>query len=172
MELRLCRVQKARHWSGQPRASVSRVARWHSGGRPILYLAETPAVATLEWLKGMLSQGLAIPEIVCAELVMVELILALPDEPLPSVDPATLQTDWRLIPNPHSTATQAIGNAWLDRRDSLGLRVPSSTLPDGAGWNVLINVAHPGHPNELPPERVAVTPLDLRHYLGLPSASG
>lgn len=168
MDLRLCRVQKACYWSGQPRVSVSRVGRWHSGGRRILYLAESPALATLEWMKGMMSQGLELPEIVCTELLLVELAWAFPDDILPSVDPATLTAGWRLIPNPHSTATQAIGNAWLDRRDSLALRVPSSTLPDGAGWNVLINAAHPGYPNAFPPEHVTVMPFDLRHYLGLP----
>jgi RES domain-containing protein len=168
----LCRVQKACYWTGQPRASVSRVARWHSGGRPILYLAESPALATLEGETRMMSQGLAVPEITCAELILVEVALALPDDPLPSVDPATLPVDWRRIPNPHSMATQVIGNAWLDRRDSLALRVPSSALPDGAGWNVLLNAAHPEYPNEFPPERIRVTPFDLRHYLGLPSTSG
>jgi hypothetical protein len=33
-------------------------------------------------------------------------------------------------------------------------------------WNVLINAGHPDYPNPIPPERVAVTPFDLRHYLG------
>ena len=72
----------------------------------------------------------------------------------------------RLIPNLRSTATQAIGNAWLDRRDALALRVPSSTLPDGVAWHLLFHAGHPDDSNPIPSERVAVTPFDLRHYLG------
>jgi len=117
-----------------------------------------------------MSQALELPEIICTEL-LVEVAWAVPDGTLlPSVDPATLPAGWRLIPNLHSTATQAIGNAWLDRRDSLTLRVPSSTLPDGAAWNLLINAGHPDYPNPIPPEHVTVTPFDLRHYSVVGSA--
>ncbi|MBV5274245.1 MAG: RES family NAD+ phosphorylase [Lamprocystis purpurea] len=118
----------------------------------------------------MMSQGLELPEIIGTELLLVEVAWAFPDGTLPSVDPATLPATWRLISNLHSTATQAIGNAWLDRRDSLALQVPSSTLPDGAARNLLINAGHPDYPNPIPPEHVTVTPFDLRHYSAVGSA--
>ncbi len=168
MTLALYRVQKAKRWTGQPEPGFCRIGRWHSGGRAILYLAESPALAVLEWIKSKVSQGLFESEISQAELLLVSLTLELDPATLPSLNPADLPEGWEQIPNIHSEDTQKSGNTWLASRTSLALRVPSATLPPGEGWNVLLNPGHPDYPASFPPDRVSTTPFSLAYYLGFP----
>jgi len=171
MTFTLYRVQKAKRWNGQPEPGFCRVGRWHAGGRALLYLAESPALAVLEWLKSKLAAGLLELEVGQAELLMVRLHLELDPAILPTVDAAALPTGWEQVPNIHSEATQKLGNAWLAGRDSLALRVPSATLPTGMGWNVLLNPAYPDYPTPFPPESFSVMPFSLAYYLGLHGTS-
>jgi RES domain-containing protein len=168
MALTLYRVQKVKRWHGQPEPGFCKQGRWHSGGRAMLYLAESPALAVLEWIKSKISAGLVESEISAAELILVSLTLDLDPATLPSVIPVDLPEGWEQIPNIHSEATQKLGNAWLSSRKSLALRVPSATLPPGTGWNVLLNPGHPDYPAEFPAERVATIPFSLAYYVGFP----
>lgn len=168
MTLTLYRVQKTVHWGGQPEPGFCRVGRWHSGGRAILYLAESPALAVLEWIKSKMSQGLLEREISQAELLLVAVTLDLDPGSLPFIDAAGLPGGWEQIPNIYSEATQKLGNDWLSGRQSLALRVPSAALPPGGGWNLLLNPGHPGYPAAFPAERISVTPFSLAYYLGFP----
>ena len=167
MAMTLYRVQKAKRWNGQPQPGFAGVGRWHSGGRAVLYLAETPAVAVLEWIKGKLATGLLETEISEAKLIMVSATLDLDGAVLASVSPDILPSGWEQIPNARSQATQKLGDAWLTSRNSLALRVPTATLPSGMGWNVLLNPAHPDYPVVFPLERLTVTPFGLDYYLGI-----
>jgi RES domain-containing protein len=95
--------------------------RWNSPGRPVLYLAEHPALAALE----------------------VRVHLDLPFELLPD-DFALMRV---LLPDGLITAaaeprsgTVAAGDAWLAEARSVALRVPSVLLP--YAWNVLLNPRH------------------------------
>jgi len=166
MTLVLYRVQKAKRWSGQPEPGFCQVGRWHSNGRAMLYTAESPTLACLEWIKSKLSQGLIESELTHAKLLLVSLILDLDPTALPAVDPAILPIGWEQVPNIHSEATQKLGNDWLLSRKSFALRVPSATLPAGMGWNVLLNPAHPDYPVSFPPESLSVTEFGLAYYLG------
>lgn len=161
------RVQKAGRWSGRLEPGFSRSGRWHSGGRPVVYLAESPALATLEWLKSKMAVGLIEAELSQAALIMVSVTLEL--DVVPTVAVADLPVDWQTIPNIFSEYTQSLGNAWLDGRTSATLRVPSATLPFGMGWNVLLNPAHPKYP--LRPLSVTTVPFSLAYYLGFPEAA-
>ena len=106
--------------------------RWHRRGRPILYTASSAALAALEVLVHV--EPLQAPD----DLRL--LGLDLPDElTLEELVPALLPEDWRSMPAPEST--QSIGNAWLERRSSVALRVPSVVVP--METNVLLNPRHP-----------------------------
>jgi len=166
MTLSLYRVQKAKRWTGQPEPGFCKLGRWHNGGRAVLYLAGSPALAVLEWLKSKMSQGLLESEISQAELLLVSLSLNLDPATVPRVNPADLPVAWEQVPNIHSEATQKLGNDWLSSRKSFALRVPSATLPAGMGWNVLLNPAHPDYPVSFPPESFSVTAFSLAYYLG------
>ncbi len=96
--------------------------RWNSPGRPVVYLAEHPALAALE-----LRVHLDLPfELIPADFVLMRVAVA----------------DGTISPEtPASTATVEAGNAWLTGSQSAALRVPSVLAPHS--WNVLLNPRHP-----------------------------
>ena len=95
--------------------------RWNSPGRPVVYLAEHPALAALE-----LRVHLDLPfELLPADFVLMR--VALPDP---------LARDLDGIP----PATATVGDAWLAKAGSAALRVPSVLVPHA--WNVLLNPRH------------------------------
>jgi RES domain-containing protein len=95
--------------------------RWNSIGRPVCYLAEHPALATLE-----VRVHLDLP----LDLVPADYVLMCVDVP----DGVSAAPD---IP----ANTAATGNAWLAAAQSPTLRVPSVLVPHA--WNVLFNPRHP-----------------------------
>ncbi len=120
MELwRLCR----RPYADLTGAGARRLGgRWNSAGRPVVYLAEHPALAALE-----LRVHLDLPfELLPADFVLMR--VALPDRLVGGLD---------AIP----PATAATGDAWLTEARSAALRVPSVLIPHA--WNVLLNPRHP-----------------------------
>ncbi|MDR3534842.1 MAG: RES family NAD+ phosphorylase [Rhodopila sp.] len=95
--------------------------RWNSPGRPVVYLAEHPALAALE-----LRVHLDLPfELLPAVFVLMHVVV--PDEP-------------NTIFAAHE-GTVAMGDAWLTEARSAVLRVPSVLVPHS--WNVLLNPRHP-----------------------------
>jgi RES domain-containing protein len=106
--------------------------RWNSPGRAVVYTAGSVSLATLELLCH--TPLTLIPE------AFGLLTLEVPDAPelLETIDPADLPDEWRAAPAP--TALALIGDAWLQRGDSLLLRVPSAVVP--SEWNYLLNPAH------------------------------
>jgi RES domain-containing protein len=94
--------------------------RWNSPGRPVVYLAEHPALAALE-----LRVHLDLPlELLPDDFVLMR--VDVPDGPTSGIEaPAD---------------TVATGDAWLIEGSSASLRVPSVLVPHA--WNVLVN---PGH---------------------------
>jgi RES domain-containing protein len=96
--------------------------RWNSPGRPVVYMAEHPALAALE-----VRVHLDLPfELLPLDFVLMR--VGVPDGPMAG-DAAPAD----------SVAT---GNAWLSEAGSAVLRVPSVLVPHA--WNVLLN---PGHPD-------------------------
>jgi RES domain-containing protein len=105
-------------------------ARWHTAGRRIVYLAESPAGAMID--------------------VLVHLELDQTDWPssshlLQAEYPADLGME-TLKPRPAKSwkaslaATRKLGDEWLQSRRSALARVPSAILPET--WNVLLNPDH------------------------------
>lgn len=103
-------------------------ARWHHAGRPIIYLAEHPALALLETLVHLELSMEDMPD--NYQLLEVEV----PDD---SINGAVLDDPrWKL----NKQLTMDMGSQWLRDQTSLLLRVPSAIVP---GWNYLLNPLHP-----------------------------
>jgi len=95
--------------------------RWNSPGRPVVYLAEHPALAALE-----VRVHLDLPfELLPADYVLMR--VAVPD-------PAT---DGFEAP----AGTVTAGDAWLAEARSATLRTASVLVPHS--WNILLNPSHP-----------------------------
>ena len=93
--------------------------RWNSIGRPVVYLAEHPALATLE-----VRVHLDLPlDLLPADYVLMQ--VTLPDAT------ATLDA---------TDTTVAAGDAWLTAGQSATVRVASVLVPHA--WNMLLNPRH------------------------------
>jgi RES domain-containing protein len=122
--------------------------RFNSPGTPIVYTADTLALAVLEVvvhlptyrsLRGRVAFRLDIPE---------DLVETLTEADLPR--------DWRATPP--SRSTQALGDAWVARANSAALQLPSVLLPHHT--NLVLNPAHTEFSRIAigPPEPVPVDP--------------
>ena len=104
--------------------------RWHRAGIPVVYAAESAAVALLEVMVHLERPRLLVMEwavVPCRfEDALVERQDVLPD-------------DWRAFPWPAST--QQIGQAWFGEARSPVLDVPSAVMPSAR--NYLLNPDHP-----------------------------
>ena len=104
--------------------------RWNPKGVPLVYVAESRALAMLE----MLVQD----EPLAARYVVIP--AALPEGlRIEQVDPRRLPADWR---SPRRVeGTRGIGAAWAASRRTVALAVPSAVVPGDA--NYLLNPLHP-----------------------------
>lgn len=104
--------------------------RWHSAGRPVVYLAESPAGALLEVLVHL--------ELTPEQLPQNYTLLRV--ESPEGLRPATLDVPagdgWKL----DLASTRSLGDSWLKDRETALARVPSALLPHT--FNVLLNPAH------------------------------
>ncbi|MEH6348417.1 MAG: RES family NAD+ phosphorylase [Bermanella sp.] len=107
--------------------------RWHNKGIPVVYLAESPALAMLEVLvhfeidAGEVPKGYQLLEVALEDSD--ELSLTLSDE--------FLVDDWK----DDLEFTRTIGDEWLTSSSSLLLKVPSIIVPNS--YNYLFNPRHP-----------------------------
>jgi RES domain-containing protein len=119
--------------------------RWNSPGRPVVYLAEHPALAALE-----VRVHLDLPfELLPADFVLIR--VGLPDS---AAEPLIA-----------SGETVAAGNAWLDGMQAATVRVASVLVPHA--WNVLLN---PRHPDAQRAEVQAIEPFRFDPRLWRPLA--
>lgn len=97
--------------------------RWNSPGWPVVYTAETAALAVLEVRVHLDLDWTVLPD----DYVLME--IDLPDD-------LSRQEIGDIPPDPI-----AVGDSWLASGASTLLKVPSFIIPESA--NILINVAHP-----------------------------
>jgi RES domain-containing protein len=109
--------------------------RWHSPGRPLVYLSETRALAALELLV-----HLTTTETRAKPFAFIE--VAIPIKHIEVLTPSALSYAWKTSP-PTRESTH-VGDQWLREGRSLALRVPSVIIPEES--NILLNVAHPDFP--------------------------
>jgi RES domain-containing protein len=118
--------------------------RWNSPGRPVVYLAEHPALAALE-----LRVHLDLPfELIPEDFVLMR--VSVPDGSV--ADSSAVPLD--------------VGNAWLAEAPSAALRVPSVLVPHS--WNVLLN---PRHADAARAEVLDVEPFGFDPRMWRPLAS-
>jgi RES domain-containing protein len=107
-------------------------ARWHTRGRPIVYLAATPALALLEVRVHLeLSPG-SLPD----DYVLMR-VHAPDDVASQTVRPRDLPDGWQQS----EQLCRPVGDSWLEGAVSALLRVPSATIE--VEHNVLFNPQHP-----------------------------
>ncbi|MGH7899816.1 MAG: RES family NAD+ phosphorylase, partial [Candidatus Binatia bacterium] len=102
--------------------------RWHTAGRPIVYLAEHPALCLLEVLAHDVSTG-DLPR--SYQWLKVEA-----DRSMRIRSVGDLPDDWRS----DRASTRAVGDRWLAESRTPLLKVPSVVAPES--WNYLLNPAH------------------------------
>lgn len=122
----LWRISKHRDLSGT--GGLRAAGRWHHAGRPIVYLAESPSAALLEVCVHTSANDVP-PEFT---LLRIEG----PDIELPMITVENLPENWHT----QLEATRDLGSAWLEKGESVMLRVPSAIVP--ATMNYLFNPAH------------------------------
>jgi len=105
--------------------------RWNEPGTPMVYAAQTRALAALESLAHYAGAARRIAFLVFALDVPDALVAKLPMSRLPS--------DWRH--EEPSASTQAIGSDWQRSGESVALLVPSVLIPQE--FCLLLNPDHP-----------------------------
>lgn len=104
--------------------------RWNSPGRAVIYAAASRALAALEFLTGIERHTALGP------LQMVTIELA--DGSVESLEADEMPTHWRTYPAGKST--KMIGDEWLQKAETLCLKVPSVVIPEE--YNILVNPLH------------------------------
>ena len=105
--------------------------RWTSPGLPVVYVAESAALAALELLVH-LGRGPALQAYVL-------IACSFPDDIVSTLDPARLPASWRSFPAPADL--QLLGDEWIARKASAVLKVPSAIIETES--NYLLNPLHP-----------------------------
>jgi RES domain-containing protein len=105
--------------------------RWHTEGRPVVYLAESPAAAMLERIVHLGGREGKLPR--TYDLLEVE---AGEDLAISNLDPP-VESPWKL----DFEITRTLGDGWLISAASALARVPSVIVP--RTWNFLLNPLHP-----------------------------
>jgi len=121
------RISRHRDLSGI--GGLRAAGRWHYAGRAIVYLAESPASSLLEVCVHTSANDVP-PEFTLLKIEGPEIAIA-------SVGTHELPDDWRM----RVEVTRDLGSAWLERNDSVLLRVPSVIVPET--MNYLFNPSHP-----------------------------
>ncbi|HVW79055.1 MAG TPA: RES family NAD+ phosphorylase [Alloacidobacterium sp.] len=120
------RISRHRDLSGI--GGLRAAGRWHYAGRAIVYLAESPASCLLEVCVHTSANDVP-PEFTLLKIEG-------PEIAIPSVGTHELSDDWRM----RIEVTRDLGSTWLERNDSVLLRVPSAIVPET--MNYLFNPSH------------------------------
>ena len=131
---RITKLQYMEDYSGRG-ASYLHGGRWNTPGLPVLYFAQTPAVAMLE-----MAHYIPTPRLVPKSFRLGE--YEVPE----SISQEWLKTqdypqDWNA--NVYPKSTQQIGGEWLRSASSLILWVPSTALPIDTDKIAVVNPLHP-----------------------------
>lgn len=127
----LWRISNHRTLDG--RGGLETSARWHTQGRPIVYLAESVAGALLEVLVHLELSPVHLPK--SFRLLKVEVPDDFSIEELSATD---LGETWIN----DETLTRTVGDQWLVSKRTALLRVPSAIAPET--FNLLLNSAQEG----------------------------
>jgi RES domain-containing protein len=105
--------------------------RWHTMGKPIVYLSDSPANSMLERIVHLQDGSGKLPQVY-------DLLRILAPEGIATHDPLPLAAStWKQ----DVASTQRLGDAWLASLETAIARVPSAIVP--YTWNYLLNPLHP-----------------------------
>lgn len=105
--------------------------RWTPRGIPVVYTAESAALAAWEVVVHLHRRAFPSDYVIYR--------VELPEDTITRLEPRQLPSDWDA--DPPSPATQAMGLRWVTSRSSLVLQVPSVVIRPES--NFLINPEHP-----------------------------
>ena len=125
----LWRISNHRTLDG--RGGLFASARWHTQGRPIVYLAETPSGALTEVLVHLELDPGSLP--ISYKLLKTE---APDDISIQHVMESDLPAGWTR----DEAVTRKVGDEWLASSSTALLRVPSTIVPET--FNILLNPRH------------------------------
>lgn len=127
------RLVKARHATEAFNGEGARLygGRWNAVGTPMVYAAQSRALAAMETLVHTSGADRRI------QYVMYE--IDIPDRFAHTLDRNDLPPDWQSLSPPASL--QAIGSAWQASRESPALLVPSVMIQEE--YCILLNPEHP-----------------------------
>lgn len=127
------RIIKAKHQCSAFDGEGARLygGRWNTKGVPMVYVAESLALASLEIIihlpaDELLKKFVRIPVKFSPKLVS-------------EVDMVSLPDGW--VSDPAPGFTKLVGNRWIKDQESVVLKVPSAIIPEE--FNYLINPLHP-----------------------------
>jgi RES domain-containing protein len=125
---RLSSARRAAEFNGG--YGISNDGRWNTRGRPVTYCSTGPSLAALEKRVHVADPALLPPQTMVGYDVADDITIR-------RIEVGDLPADWTM----RQTATQAIGNAWLDRAEAVLLFVPSVIVPiaSASDRNILIN---------------------------------
>lgn len=107
--------------------------RWNLKGTPVIYTADSTALATLETLVhfplNLTPQDRAIATIELPDVL-----------PVTTINLEDLPDNWFTYPAPRELAV--IGNDWVLQGETVAMTVPSSITPNSEGRNYILNPAH------------------------------
>ena len=106
--------------------------RWNSAGTPIIYTADCLAAAALELMVNMIDYSVILQK-------FVRIAVAFPERSLKTLAAADLPDGWQR--SPASAECKAVGDAWVRKKESPVLKIPSAVIPEH--FNYLINPEHP-----------------------------
>lgn len=134
MKITAWRIVKATHKNRAFDGEGARIAggRWNKIGTPLIYAADSLALAALETI-------VHLPTIDLFKKIFVYIPVRFDAKLVISQNPADLPDDWDLLPPPDST--QTIGTEWTLKKKSVILKVPSTVIREE--FNYLINPLHP-----------------------------
>jgi RES domain-containing protein len=124
----LWRISKFNSLSGEGGLHYS--ARWHTAGRRIVYLAESPAGALIESLVHIELNQRSWPDYY--DLMQIRA----PDGIQVETISTPAEKKWKEFP----LVTRKLGDEWLRSRRTALARVPSAIMPNT--WNILLNPEH------------------------------
>ena len=129
VNLKVWRISKAGHGKASPNGTGAH--RWNSPGTPVIYAAESRALAVLEMLCHLEGRELVEP------YVLIE--IAIDESLVGRIEQSSLPQNWSADPSPPEL--KRVGDDWIRRAERPVLRVPSALLPEE--HNFLLNTEHP-----------------------------
>jgi RES domain-containing protein len=133
MKITAWRIVMAKHKDSAFDGKGARIAggRWNKIGIPMIYTADSLALAALEIIVHLPTHDLI-------KKVFYQIPVQFDTDLIALIDPADLPDDWNRFPPPEST--QNIGTEWALKKKSVILKVPSTVIRQE--FNYLINPVH------------------------------